>query len=286
MKRVLAFITAVVLAAALLPVRVTATTDLTFTVGSVNAVTRGGTVSIPVMVSNNTGFTAVGLVLTFNPNVLEITGVTPLTAQMPLNAQFALTGTPGTQWIHMVNTNLVDWYGNGPLLNINFTVSANAPLGASNIGLAFTTAPSGAPANANGDILHSAITIDGSITVIEPTPTLTSEPTPTPAPVQHFFIPIPATMPTPSPTPVPVVDTMPPAVVQNIFIGQAYTPAAQEAAVITPTAPATVAVFGAVPQTGAPAVTGIWIALGSSFFASVILWGRVIYVFKRKRNHG
>lgn|GEM_PF-1299804 len=213
-------------------VRVYAYDELTFSAGSANAVTGGGTVTVPIMVNNNPGFTAVGLAVTYDPNVLEITDVVSLATQMPLNAQFALTAVPGTQWIHMVNTSLSDWGGNGPLVNITFNVRGDAPLGVSVIGLGFTNAPSGTPGTSNGVILSGAVTVSGSVTVIEPIPMMqtavdfsaetmitaqtpitsqnqvpaqnqtpnqnqvpTSEPTPTPVPIQT---------PEPIPTPVPI----------------------------------------------------------------------------------
>ena len=105
--------------------------NLTFTADSNMTATRGETVKIPITVSNNSGFTAVGLIVTYNSNVLEITGVTAPIAAMPLSSQFALTTTPGTQWILLVNTNLVNWSGNGVVANITFNVKSTSPIGLS-----------------------------------------------------------------------------------------------------------------------------------------------------------
>jgi len=304
-KKGIVFIALALLVAALLPLRASASGELTFAVGSAGALTRGSTITIPVVVSNNPGFTAVGFILTYDPAVLEITGVTSLATQMPLNAQFALTTTPRTQWIHMVNTGLANWSGNGPLLNISFTVLETAPLGASTLGLSFTTAPNGTPGNADGVILHEAITVGGSVTVVEPSPVTetaptipmnVTQPTPTPTPT-----PIPTASPEATPTPPAVQDTIPaaspsplpdapeptptppPAVMQSVFIGQTYTSLAQEAAATNPTSPNTTANFGVVPQTGVPGITATLVALAINLSASLGLWGYVIYRNRRKR---
>jgi hypothetical protein len=147
--------------------QVFAANELTFTVGSAVSATRGETVTVPITVSNNPGFAVAGLVVTYDPNVLEITGVTAPVAEMPLNSQFALTTVPGTQWIHFINTNLVDWSGDGVVANITFHVKQNAEAGRSAISLAFTGTPNGTPGNANGDILRNAVVVSGSVDVVD-----------------------------------------------------------------------------------------------------------------------
>jgi hypothetical protein len=109
-----------------------------------------------------------GLVVTYDPNVLEIRNRADVSAPvsaMPLNSQFALTATQGTQWVHLINTSLVNWSGNGVVVNITFHVKSNAPLGVSPVNLAFTGAPSGIPANVNGNILNDASALSGSVNV-------------------------------------------------------------------------------------------------------------------------
>ncbi|MCL1819848.1 MAG: cohesin domain-containing protein [Oscillospiraceae bacterium] len=137
----------------------------TYTVGADVSAARGETVTVPISVSSNPGFTSVGFVVSYNPNVLEIANVTAEQAAMPLNPQFAYTTVPGTQWIHLINTNLVDWSGNGTVVNITFYVKEDAPDGLSRIFLDFTGTPDGTPANSNGDILSDARVISGSVDV-------------------------------------------------------------------------------------------------------------------------
>ena len=137
----------------------------TFSVGFNITAQRGGTITVPVTVSNNPGFTAVGLILTYDPDVLQITGVTAPVADMPLNSQFELTSVPGTQWIHFINSGLADWAGNGVVANIVFNIKPNAPTGTSPVSLAFTNLPDGRPGNIAGDILTGAATVSGSVNV-------------------------------------------------------------------------------------------------------------------------
>jgi hypothetical protein len=143
-----------------------ASNGLTFSVDSIENATQGETITIPIHVSNNPGFNAVGLVLTYNPSVFEITGVTAPIVAMPLNSQFALTSVPGTQWIHLVNTSIVNWNGSGIVANVTFNVRANAAIGSSNIGLAFTNTPDGTPVNAGGNLINNSATVSRSIDII------------------------------------------------------------------------------------------------------------------------
>ena len=142
--------------------------ELTFALTSNTTAEPGGTVTVPINVTNNPGFIAAGLVITFDPNVLQLTNVTAPVAEMPLNAQFTLTSTQGTQWIPFVNPNLRDWYGNGTVANIIFNVNANATPGASAITLAFISSPDGTPVTSNGDTLRNATVVSGSINITEP----------------------------------------------------------------------------------------------------------------------
>jgi hypothetical protein len=137
----------------------------TFTINSNIPAVRGTTVTVPITVSNNPGFTAVGLVVSYNPDVLVIADVTAPVAAMPLNTQFTLTSNPGTQWVHLVNTGLVDWSGNGIVANISFHVIQTARLGTSPITITFTNTPDGTPGNSNSEILSDSTLISGSINV-------------------------------------------------------------------------------------------------------------------------
>jgi len=127
---------------------------------------KGGVATVPIYVSNNPGFAAVGLSVAYDPAVLQITGVTAPVADMPLNAQFAMTALPGTQWVSLVNPNGMDWGGDGVVANLIFRVASDAPDGISHIGLSFTGMPDGTPGNANGDVLVNASAVSGGINVM------------------------------------------------------------------------------------------------------------------------
>lgn len=148
-----------------MPTQLYAADGLTFSVGSISDAAGGETITAPLMVSNNPGFTAVGLLVMYDPSVLEITNVDAPVSSMPLNSQFTLTSIPGMQWIHLVNTDLVDWNGNGTIVNLRFNVNPTAAAGASAITLAFTNAPDGTPTNASGSILADALVFSGSIQI-------------------------------------------------------------------------------------------------------------------------
>jgi hypothetical protein len=164
MKRFLALAVALLIAFSF-PVHVYSSSGFSFYVGSLGSVRRGDSITVPINVSSNPGFTAVGLVLNYNPSVLTITGVTAANSAMPLNTQFALTSTAGTQWISMLNQGLANWNGNGTVANVTFNVNSNAPAGTSSLTLTFTTTPNGAPADSAGTIL-SANVIAGNVNVI------------------------------------------------------------------------------------------------------------------------
>ena len=140
----------------------------TFAAGSLIAAERGGSVTVSVTVSNNPGFAAAGLVVAYDPVVVEVTGVTAPASGMSLNPHFALTTTPGAQWVSLVNDAGEDWSGNGTVVNIIFYVYPTAPVGLSYIGLAFTSMPDGTPGNSAGDILAGSTTVSGSINVAHP----------------------------------------------------------------------------------------------------------------------
>ena len=165
MKRILATALALIfILAAGAYVTAAASGTLTFSITSDIPTARGESVTIPINVSNNPGFVAVGLVLVYDPDVLEIAGVTAPVAAMPLNSQFELTSTPGNQWISLLNTDLVDWSGNGTVAYVTFFVKTDAPLGASIVTLGFTSMPEGSPANSDGVVIGS-VRVPGSINV-------------------------------------------------------------------------------------------------------------------------
>jgi len=151
----------------IIPIPVNAVSNLSFSIGSISPAQRGDTITVPINVSNNPGFAVVGLVVTYNPNILQITNVTAPVAAMPLNPHFVLTTLSGTQWISLVNTNIVNWYGNGTVVYVTFNVLQGAGLGASPISLSFTPTPDGTPSNAAGVVLHGASSTSGSVNVVD-----------------------------------------------------------------------------------------------------------------------
>jgi len=166
-KKVLAGVLSIILILAVMETtQLYASNNLTFSIGEIGSIAQGETIIVPIIVSNNPGFTSVGLVMTYDPNVLEIIDVIAQSAAMPLNTQFALTSVAGTQWIHFVNTNLVDWNGNGVIANVVFKVKATATIGSSAISLAFTSTPDGTPANANGDTLKNSVNASGNAVTV------------------------------------------------------------------------------------------------------------------------
>ena len=141
--------------------------NLSFSIESIATARRGEAITVPIHVSNNPGFAVVGLVVTYNPNVLQITGVTAPVAAMPLNPHFELTASPGTQWISLMNTNTINWYGTGTVAYVTFNVLQGAGLGASSISLSFIPTPDGTPSNAAGVVLRNANLTSGFVNVVD-----------------------------------------------------------------------------------------------------------------------
>jgi len=187
MKRICVIATLLVfLSATFAPMQVYAS-DIEFSIGGANVpIARGTTVTFPIVVRGNPGFTFVGLVVNYNPNVFQVTGVTAPVAAMPLNQQFQLSTTPGTQWVSLISANLSDWTGNGTVAYITFNVRADAPLGPSALTLGFTSSPDGTPVNAVGEVLGevtgTATTSGGSVSVYPSVPVATPTPSPSPSP--------------------------------------------------------------------------------------------------------
>jgi hypothetical protein len=263
----------------------------TFTVDTLGDVNAGESITVPISVNGNPGFNSVGLVLSYDPRVLQITGVNAVEPAMPLNSQFAMTTTPGTQWISLVNAGLLDWAGNGVAVNVSFNVLTNAPGGSSLIDLNFTNAPDGTPSNAGGTILRNAAAIAGSVNIVSQTPPITDNapfddaPTPNtdaePAPTPPTN-PQPAVTPAPLGTPQPVVTSVP-LFDGSEFTGTQYAPASSEAPATASPAPANG--FGQVPQTGVAENDTLTAALIACVILTAALWGRVL-LRKKKRREG
>ena len=129
------------------------------------------TVTVPINVAGNPGFSAVGLVVTYDPAVLQLTGVIPLVPEMPRNPFHAPSTVAGTQRIHFVNLGPEDWSGDGAIANLVFNVNPGASLGASPISLSFTEEPVGMPGNAVGNILAGTLPPVSGTVIINAPPT-------------------------------------------------------------------------------------------------------------------
>jgi preprotein translocase subunit SecG len=146
--------------------QVYASDDLTFSIYPQVTAAQGDNITVPIIVSNNPGFAAAGLLISYDPNVLEKQAVNSIVPEMPLNSQFRLMDdSPGTQWIHLINPGSSDWAGNGTVVNMIFRVKTNAPIGVTIISMRFTNSPDGTPSNANGDILSGSVAASGWLNI-------------------------------------------------------------------------------------------------------------------------
>jgi len=166
MKKIISVL-AVFLLMIMVSVPALANTVLTFTVDSNITAAKGGEVRVPIRVSGNPGFAAVGLELRYDPRVLQF-------LRYESNAITHNQGDPnsspaGTLWIHMFSNvhgaGPLNWDDNGVLIVAVFRVDANALDGPSGIGLAFTGSPDGTPANADAQLITNAVTYAGSVIV-------------------------------------------------------------------------------------------------------------------------
>ena len=157
--------------------------ELTFKVGQRQAL-QGSTVTVPVSVEGNgsPGFAAVGLMISYNADLLELTLVEAAqTPQLTLNPNWTLTTIQGTQWISLINTgNPMDWAGNGPIANLTFKVAQNATPGITDIAIAFTAAADGTPTTKSGTVLTGAQFEFGSIIILATEDGTDPNPSPSP----------------------------------------------------------------------------------------------------------
>jgi hypothetical protein len=296
MKRIYAIAMAIcLLMAARVPIQLYAADGLAFSLSYIGNVSRGETITIPINVSNNPGFSGVGLEMIYDPNVLEIRVVAAPVAAMPLNSQFALTSSPGIQWISLVNTIPENWHGNGIAANVTFYVKPTAAFGTSVINLKFTHSPDGTPINADEIKITDAVTISASINVVD-----NFRPNTYPDNQQDPYQPVER----------PVSRTTNPSDNENeinnnfepyeyhpppndnidygSFIGTQHVPAANDS-VYEPNSPQTnntdntnrTSDFGVVPQTNVLDITGWIITLCVSIFALSALL--CVYVFRQKQ---
>ena len=263
---------AAIIVMAFLPARASAAyeyTGPTFTAGSNIEAERGATVTVPITVSNNPGFAAAALVVSYDPDALQITGVTAPVPSMPLNDYFALTTSPGTQWISLINPSGSDWGGSGTVANVTFSVRPNAPTGYSYIGLGFTSAPDGTPGNSAGNLLLNSATVSGSVIIAaEYAPSYA-------APAAAAY----------EPTYASGGQAYPQYDAGSDFIGApASLPNASDGdpSVTEPSEPTRLTApdanqdYGAVPQTGVADMLALSIMLGMGLAASAALWARII----------
>ena len=315
MKRSIAIIVAVVFMFVVMSplAGFAAESELTFSISGSISATRGGDFTVPINVGSNTdlGFAAVGLVLGYDPEVLDIAGVTGVGASIPI-FNLALGAVPGEQWIWFVNRTPAgvpeNWIGNGTVAIVTFIVKSNAPLGASSVTLGFTPEPNGAPADSNGELLAGAvasgsveITVDsgggggswnggGSYVTPNPSPNPGPSPTTTPTPTTTPP-PTPSTTPTPPPAATPNYPDYPQVGGDSTggadsgepppggFIGNI--PDASDSAGARPSASNNASGFGSVPQTGAADTMVIAAALCASLSITAGLW---VCVLRYKRN--
>lgn len=265
-------------------------TGPTFSIDTDIPAARGSTITVPIVVNNNPGFVAVGLVVNYDPRILRLTGVTAPVPDMSLNQQFQLSATPGTQWISLINTNLTNWAGNGAVANVTFDVIANASIGSSGINLSFTANPDGTPASAAGYLLGQGsganMTVGGSVSVQNAVPT----PSPAPQPGQGGGSATQPQNPGSAAAPGQNSNTPPggntgdnnpstgdfignPSTSGNTGTGQSAPPGGSN--------PSNSSGFGNVPQTGIAGFAGMAVLMFVLMLISASMW---VYVFHHKKS--
>jgi len=141
-------------------------------IGSKSAA-RGGTVTIPIDVSNNgSGFAAVGLVVSYEADKLTLDSIVPV-FQNELPARFTISservGDRIFQWILFANegdmTQSFD-RNDVAIANLNFTVSPSATTGSSLINMGWTPAPrEGRPVGLDSEWITGAQVFGGSVNI-------------------------------------------------------------------------------------------------------------------------
>ena len=241
--------------------------DATFYVSSNLEVEQGGTITVPVSVSDNPGFAATTLMLQYDPYVLQIVNVNHVAEAMPLSPQFALSRTPGEQWMPFLNPNLVDWSQEGVIANVTFQVNPNAPVGLTSMSLGFTAVPDGTPANSGGQVLHGAATVPGNVLISAP---LADDTDVEPPEDEDTLI----------NDPPQDVRSEPEPDHAGRFIGMPHVRDDVGVPVVS------AAVFGPVPQTGVQGIAGYVIAMIACFIGSALLWILILCAKFRNRKNG
>ena len=126
--------------------------QFTFTVANVQAM-PDSEVRVPVTVTNNPGFAAVALEISYDPTYVTLEKrpeePSPPILALPI-ARWHLSTVPGVQVILLVDeTDPMDWNGNGMIVNLIFKVSPDAPDKITiPVSLSFTDTPrNGSPAS-------------------------------------------------------------------------------------------------------------------------------------------
>jgi len=141
------------------------TGGLTFSIGAVSeerSSTAEVPVRVPINVSNNDGFAAVGLVISYEADKLRFVSVTPSFTSLPVQPVTVSTerddGGLIRQWVLFAD--ILDmrtgFTQDGKIADINFVILPNAATGPSPIGLSFTPAPrEGVPVATNASPINA-----------------------------------------------------------------------------------------------------------------------------------
>ena len=132
-----------------------------FTAHSNVPAAQGGTVTIPVSVSNNPGFASTCLYVVFDADALEFSAASSPVSAMQAR-QTAASAANSAQSVSLESPTLADWDGMGVVLNLTFNVLPNAPTGLSFIELSFASSPE----NAAGNVLLGSVVSSGSVNIV------------------------------------------------------------------------------------------------------------------------
>jgi len=136
-------------------------------------------VTVPISVSGNTnGFAAVGLIVSYDVNVLTLDTTAPvaslfpdLPVQLPLVISNDIVGDRIFQWILFANVlDMTEGFTveSGVIANVNFIVNPNAAVGSTTfVDLSFTPAPrSGIPVSLGGAFVAGAQAFGGNVSIV------------------------------------------------------------------------------------------------------------------------
>jgi len=153
MKKILSIALFLVLIyGSILPLPTASAAGIMFAADSNVQASRGGTVTVPIRVSNNAapGFAAVVFEVSFNTHELVLQRVEATVDELPLN-RFLLNSGQNTQRISLIDeSNPRDWIGKDGdiIVNLIFRVQPDAALGTTAVTLEYSIPPAnGAPAS-------------------------------------------------------------------------------------------------------------------------------------------